>query len=96
MGVADGYRAFSGVQGEIWAARVRVAALASGQIWLARFLYIISLGHSHIPICLDIVSGYFQSIMAELCSGDRDGMAREAKNVYCLTLYRKCLSALIW
>lgn len=67
------------MQGEIWEARARVtlAALASGPVWLARFLYVASLGHSHMRVCLDIVSGCFRSVMVEFYSGE--GMVWPAK-----------------
>lgn len=40
---------------------------------------------SAIFICSSIVYGYIPSTVAELTSFDRDHMAHQAKNIYCLT-----------
>lgn len=44
-------------------------------------------GHSHTGWFRDC--GYFHDVAAELSSCDRDSVVCEARNVYCLVLYRK-------
>lgn len=44
-----------------------------------------------LPIQVYIIYGYFQSKPMELSSCNRCRMAGKAKNIYCLSLYRRSL-----
>lgn len=75
---------------KIWGPSVVVGKLAlRSDPACSLFLEIILLGHSHVHICLHIVSGCFHTIVAELRGCDRDSVTRKAKSIYHLTLYGK-------